>query len=47
MSFIKTLKNNYVIKQVEKQKLPEFSESEIKRYSKSVQVNRIVLNNTP
>ena len=32
MSFIKTLKNNYVIKQVEKQKLPEFSESEIKRY---------------
>lgn len=32
MSFIKTLKNNYVIKQVQKQKLPNFTESKIKRF---------------
>ena len=32
MSFIKTLKNKYVINQVKKQKLPEFNESEVKRY---------------
>lgn len=32
MRFIKTFKNNYVISQVKKQKLPEFKESEVKRF---------------
>lgn len=32
MQFIKTFKNNYVIWQVNKQKLPKFKESEVKRF---------------
>ena len=32
MKFIKSFRNNYVINQVHRQKLPIFTESEIKRY---------------
>lgn len=32
MQFIKTFKNNYVIWQVNKQKLPELKKSEVKRF---------------